>query len=219
MGIMQIISRLFKLFILACLLYSSWLMLNLSLPYLQMKPNIDFLKTKELIYHIRHWRYSFYIHVFTGLFALVAGMFQFNSYLIRNQKLVHRITGYIYLLDVLFITGPSALVMAFYANGGIPARTSFVILATLWLFTTAMAWRQALKKKFIAHGSWMLRSYALTLSAITLRTYAFLFGHFHIQMRPVHVYITIAWLSWIPNLVVAEIMIRKGFIRSLFKTG
>lgn len=214
---MQIISRLFKLIVLLCLLYCSWLMLNLTIPYLQMKSNVDFLKTKVFIYHIKHWRYSFYIHVFTSLLVLVAGIFQFNRYIITKQKLLHRISGYIYVIDVLFITGPAALVMAFYANGGIPARTSFVTLAILWLFTTGMAWRQALKKRYTTHGAWMLRSYALTLSAITLRTYAFLFGHFEIQMRPVNVYITIAWLSWIPNLIVAELMIRKGFINYLFK--
>ena len=216
---MQIVSRVFKFILLAGLLYASWLMLNLSLPYVQMKGGIDFLKTKELVYHIRHWRYSFYIHVFTSLFILVAGIFQFNKYILKNHKRLHRISGYIYVLDVLFVAGPAGLVMAFYANGGTPARASFVILAALWLFTTAMAWRQALKKKFVSHGSWMLRSYALTLSAITLRSYAFLFGYFQIQMRPVHVYITIAWLSWIPNLIIAEILIRRGYIKSLFRSA
>lgn len=214
---MHTLRRLSRYAIILCLLYASWLMLNLSVPYLQMKSNVDFLKTKELIYHLRHWRVSFYVHVFTGLFALLAGIFQFNSYIICRQKRIHRITGYIYVIDVLFITGPAALVMAFYANGGIEARASFVLLAILWLGTTAMAWTRILQRKFIDHGSWTLRSYALTLSAITLRTYAFLFGYFHIQMRPVNIYITIAWLSWIPNLLIAELLIRKGFIKSLLK--
>lgn len=214
---MRILRSVFRLLVPVCLLYTSWLMVNLSIPYLQMKSNVDFLKTKELIYHIRHWRFSFYIHVFTATFVLVAGIFQFSRYIIQKQKMLHRVSGYIYVCGVLFITGPAAFIMAWYANGGVPARASFVTLATLWLFTTAIAWKQVLKRNFVDHGAWMLRSYALTVSAITLRTYAFLFGYFQIQVRPVHIYITIAWLSWIPNLVVAEIMIRKGFVSYLLR--
>jgi hypothetical protein len=62
------------------------------------------------------------------------------------------------------------------------------------------------KRNFTKHGEWMLRSYALTLSAIMLRSYALLFDVLHIDMHPRNVYITIAWLSWVPNLLVAEVL-------------
>ncbi len=207
----------FRVVFIGFLIFTSWLMLRLSLPYTALKPNIDFLQTKQFIYHIAHWRYSFYIHVFTSIFVLVAGLFQFSSYIIRKLPLLHRISGYVYVIVVLFISGPASFIMALYANGGIPARISFTLLSIGWISFTAIAFQRVYKKRFIQHGNWMLRSYALTLSAITLRSYAFLFALLEIEMRPVHIYITIAWLSWVPNLIVAEILIRNGFIKTLLK--
>jgi hypothetical protein len=56
----------------------------------------------------------------------------------------------------------------------------------------------------------MARSYALTLSALTLRSYAMLIGLLNIEIRPASAYILISWLSWTLNLVVAEVWIRSG---------
>ncbi|MBP6721964.1 MAG: DUF2306 domain-containing protein, partial [Bacteroidia bacterium] len=59
-----------------------------------------------------------------------------------------------------------------------------------------------------AHRAWMIRSFALALSAITLRAWKWiLVGLF--EPRPMHVYMLIAWLGWTLNLLVAEIIIRK----------
>lgn len=211
------LRRVLNIALLLALLFAFWLMLDLTLPYITGVGDRDFLRTKLFVYHILHWRYSFYIHVGSSMFVLVAGLFQFNRYIINKQKMLHRVSGYVYVIVVLFISGPASFIMGLYANGGVPARTSFVLLSTLWLFTTAMAWRQAVRKRFTDHGAWMLRSYALTLSAISLRTYNFLLGLTDLQLDPVERYILIAWLSWIPNLVVAEVMIRRGFIKSVLK--
>jgi hypothetical protein len=201
--------------LLLALLYASWLMLRLTLPYTALQPGIDFLKTKVNIYYFAPWRWSFYVHVFTGLAALVAGFTQFSAYIMRRHKALHRTMGYIYVVDVLLVTGPAALVMSFYANGGLPARLSFVLQAFCWLLFTGFAFRQVLRKRFIRHGEWMLRSYALTLAAISLRTYAALLTMAHSDIRPVDKYILIAWASWVPNLLFAEWLIRRGFVRKL----
>lgn len=181
--------------LLLALVCASWLMLRLTLPYTALQPDIDFLKTKVNIYHFAPWRWSFYIHVFTGLAALIAGFTQFSGYVMRRHKTLHRAMGYVYVGDVLVVTGPTALVMSFYANGGVPAQLSFVLQALCWLLFTGIALRKALQRKFIAHGEWMLRSYALTLAAISLRTYAFLLAFVHADIRPVDKYILIAWAS------------------------
>jgi hypothetical protein len=110
---------------------------------------------------------------------------------------------------VLGISGPGGLIMGFYANGGWPARISFIILSFLWIGFTAYAFLLARKKEFFLHSDYMIRSYSLTLSAITLRIYAFLLPSV-ILLEPHTAYRLIAWLSWIPNLVIAEIIIRKG---------
>src|SRR4051812_42868261 len=124
------IRRVGYVLLLAALLYASYLMLQLTLPYTALKPGIYFLKTKVNVYHLLPWRWSFYTHVFTGLPALLAGLTQFSPYIMRHTPRLHKAMGYTYVVNVLLITGPSALVMSFYANGGIPARISFVLQAT-----------------------------------------------------------------------------------------
>lgn len=214
---MNILRRAGYFVLLVALAYAAWLMLMLTLPYTALRPGIDFLKTKTNIYYFAPWRWSFYIHVFTGFAALIAGFTQFSGYVVRKAPGLHRWMGYVYLIDVLLITGPAALFMSFYANGGIAARTSFVLQSSAWLIFTAIAWQRVMKKRFITHGEWMLRSYALALGAISLRTYAALLSYMAVDMRPVDRYILIAWSSWIPNLIVAEILIRGGFIKGLLK--
>lgn len=123
--------------------------------------------------------------------------------------MVHRFFGYAYVLVVVIFSGPAAFMMGWHANGGLPARTSFTLLAFLWVVFTASAWYYAVKRKFVVHRDFMIRSYALTLSAITLRLYTILFHSLEIHARPIDIYITTAWLSWVPNLIIAEMIIRS----------
>jgi len=193
--------------LLIALAFFSFLMLRLSLPYTVMRNDVDFLQTKQNVYHIDYWRTSFYVHVFSSIFVLLAGLTQFNTWLQKRRKNVHRLMGYIYVLLVIFITGPASFMMGWHANGGLPARTSFTLLAFLWVVFTAFAWWYASRKKFRQHRAFMIRSYALTLSAITLRLYTIGFDYLNIHARPVEIYITTAWLSWVPNLIIAEMII------------
>jgi hypothetical protein len=183
-----------------------WLMIDLTLPYLGFTYDVDFLLTKQKIIHIRHWRYSFNIHILFSIFSLVAGLTQFSRYIIRKHKKLHRYMGYVYVIDVLVLAGPSGLIMGFYANGTLWARTSFTILAALWILFTAIAYKKALNKDFVSHRNWMMRSYALTLSAITLRLLALILPRFF-HMEAFFEYTLIAWLSWTINLVIAEMLI------------
>ncbi|AFD05599.1 putative membrane protein (DUF2306) [Solitalea canadensis DSM 3403] len=201
----------YALLVLVCLtiLYGSWLMLCLSYPYLSFDKHTDFLMTKQLIYHIKTWRISFYIHVFVSTGVLIAGLFQFSTYLIKYKPALHRFLGKTYVFVILFFSGPSGLIMSYYANGGVWAKTSFIILSLLWLISTAYGWYYAVARKWQLHLNMMLRSYFLTLSALTLRTYAYLIVFFNIPLQPKMAYILIAWLSWSLNLLVAEIIIRR----------
>jgi hypothetical protein len=63
----------------------------------------------------------------------------------------------------------------------------------------------------------MLYSYALTLSAITFRLLALGFDLFDIRVRPQEVYVTIAWLSWVPNILIAHLLIKMGYIKALLR--
>lgn len=192
-----------------------YLMFRLSVPYTSFQRNIDFLATKQNVYHIDYWRYSFYAHVFTSILVLPAGFTQFNPAFFRSNW--HRRLGAIYLFTVLLISAPTGFLMGLHANGGLGAKASFVMLSSLWFLTTLLALISAKRRKFIDHGEWMLYSYALALSAITFRLLALSFDLFDVHVRPQEVYVTIAWLSWVPNLVVAHLLIKAGFIKKLFR--
>jgi hypothetical protein len=199
----------------AGLALATYLMFQLSVPYVSFQKNIDFLATKQNVYHIDYWRYAFYAHVFTSILVLPAGFTQFTKVFFRRG--LHRKLGMVYILTVLFITAPTGLLMGIHANGGLGAKASFVLLSTVWFITTLLALITAKKKRFIDHGEWMLYSYALTLSAITFRLLALGFDLFDIRVRPQEVYVTIAWLSWVPNILIAHLLIKMGYIKSLFR--
>ncbi|MFT5765421.1 MAG: hypothetical protein ACI8X3_002858, partial [Saprospiraceae bacterium] len=59
-----------------------------------------------------------------------------------------------------------------------------------------------------AHKVWMMRSYALTLSAVSLRIYQLILGHFF-YMDPVVQYLLVSWVSWLGNLMILEWKIRR----------
>ena len=80
-----------------------------------------------------------------------------------------------------------------------------------------MAFIKIKKGDFLSHTKWNIRSYALTLSAVTLRFYAYLFDVFEVQMGPKETYILLAYLSWIPNLIIAQFLIWGGYPKYLLK--
>ena len=203
--------------LLAGLAWGCWLMVKLSLPYTSFERTKDFLMTKQRVYHLTSWRTSFYVHVFTSVLILLAGFTQFSRTILQKQVRLHRWSGYIYIVTILLITGPAAIVMAFKANGGLPARASFVSLGFVWYICTCMAFMRVKQHHYLLHAEWMVRSYALTLSAITLRIYAYMFDVLQINAAPRDVYITIAWLSWVPNLLVAELIVRSRALPALMK--
>lgn len=213
----KILQRTLNVSAFVVIIYTSYLLILLSLPYIHFERDVEFLETKQLIYHIKLWRYSFYTHVFFSPIVILSGLFQFNRWIILHQPKVHRLLGYIYITTVLLISAPSALVMAFYANGGRVAQISFVILTLCWILFTWIALQRAKKGDYISHVRWTLRSYALTLSAVTLRFYAYLFDVFNIDLPPRETYILISYLSWIPNLILVQMLIRWKYVEYLLK--
>lgn len=194
---------------LAALAFFSWLMLRITLEYWPIRSDAAFLQIKQQYLGIRHWELAFWIHVFASMPPLLAGFTQFAPQLLSKFPKVHRLMGRVYVFMVCFVTAPASLVMAFYANGGITSRIAFVILAVLWLFTTAMGWRMAVQRDWRKHREWMIRSYALTLSAITLRVWKYVIVY-AFEPPPMDVYRLVAWLGFVPNILFAEWWIRRG---------
>jgi uncharacterized membrane protein len=197
---------LFPYFLGASLSLFWYLMFRIVAPYTSGATDIDFLQTKQHIIGWTAYRWSFYLHIFSSLWVLAAGLTQFSNGLLRKTPSMHRWVGRIYVAIILFISAPAAFVMSIYANGNDFTKASFMVLTVLWWLTTWWAYRAIVGGNIPKHKDWMYRSYALTLSAITLRIMQFGFATFT-DIDPETAYEIIALPSWLVNLIVAELLI------------
>ncbi len=163
-------------------------------------------KTPALLQDVM-WNIFFYMHIGTGAIALLVGWSQFNKKL-RNRRLaLHRTLGKTYVISVA-VSGVSGLYISFFATGGIIAVAGFAGLALAWMFTTWRAYTAVLARQTDRHEHWMIRSYAVCFAAVTLRTWLPLMD-FAMGMEFITAYRIVSWLCWLPNLVVAELIIRN----------
>ena len=156
--------------------------------------------------HLTERRPMFLAHVIAASVALLLGGFQFFTQLWARALAVHRWIGRSYVLAVL-IGGLSGLVVGTQAVGGIVAAVGFSLLAMSWLGSTALALWYVRTGNINAHRCWMIRSFALTFAAVTLRIYLLIFTLSGFEYAEASVYL--GWICWVPNLVFAEWYLRR----------
>ena len=147
------------------------------------------------------------LHAGGAATALLVGSLQFLPRL-RSVKGAHKWLGRVYAAGCI-VGGLAGLRLAFGSTAGPIAGLGFGTLALLWLFATTQAWRFARERRFDDHRRWMIRSFAMTFAAVTLRLYlpiAPMLGYDFVDG-----YRLTAWSSWIPNLIVAELWMRRRF--------
>ena len=149
------------------------------------------------------------IHVTGAGTALLLVAFQLLP-AIRRRRAVHRWIGRIYA-SACILGGSAGLAVAVGTTAGPIAATGFGLLAVIWIYVTAQGWLTARARRFDEHRRWMIRSFALTFAAVTLRIYMPLSMAMHLDMD--QAYRAIAWLAWVPNLVCAELYLRRGSLR------
>ncbi|MXV51273.1 DUF2306 domain-containing protein [Pedobacter sp. HMF7647] len=155
----------------------------------------------------RLWNALFYVHITFGGIALLTGWPQFSTKLRNRYLRLHRTVGKVYITSV-FLSSLAGLYVAFYASGGIVCVMGFGILAVLWFYTNTMAYTTILKRNIIQHRYWMIRNYALTFGAVTLRLWLPILANF-VFHEFIPAYRIVSWLAWVPNLFIAEIIIRN----------
>jgi uncharacterized membrane protein YozB (DUF420 family) len=190
--------------------YFSFLLLLITLQYVPYNTDVAFLRIKQDVIYLTYYKVAFFTHVYTSIFLMLLGAFQFLFPVKKSTKKWHRLSGRLYAIIVVLLSGPSGLIMAYHANGGLISQISFVILSLLWIFFTVFAVFYAMKKNIRAHQKFALRSFALTLSAISLRLFKYLIVYFF-QPEPIDAYRIVAWLGWTFNLLIVELYILYKF--------
>jgi len=160
-----------------------------------------------------------FVHAFAGGIALIIGPFQFLDGFRKRRPVVHRWIGRLYLVSIL-LGGLSAFIIAPGMISGLVGEVGLLSLAVLWLLTGWNAYRSIRKGDVKSHREWMIRSFALTFAAATLRLWL---GTLIATQLPflqtkyggdfdalfVEVYRVVMWLCWVPNIIFAEWFIQR----------
>ena len=158
----------------------------------------------------------FLAHAGGGGLALLLAPWQFAGPVRRRFTKLHRVMGRLYVTAIL-IGGTAGLLMAYQTDAGQIAQLGFGLVAVAWLTTTALAFYHGYRRNIPVHRRWMIRSTALTLAAVTLRiylgvTFGYLIPNGYVDFLTA--YIAISWLCWVPNILVAEVWIRRELAKS-----
>jgi Predicted membrane protein (DUF2306) len=190
---------------------SWWIMLGFSIlvsflasRYLTLDSSVYFPEQK-LVY-ITHST-GLIFHISGAIVANLIGPFLFVPKLRSHPFLkLHRGFGSVYLLGVL-LGGVGGLYLSFLAYGGLITQLGFMSLGVLWLWTGYRAYHHIRNKRIALHREWMIRNYSLTYAGVMLRLWQVLGMMVGLEFSLS--YAIVAWLSWIPNLLVAEWIIQK----------
>ena len=145
------------------------------------------------------------VHVAGAATALLLGPVQFLPWVRRRFPGLHRTLGRVYVIGCL-AGGVGGLFMAFGTMAGPIATTGFASLAVCWILANAQGWRLAVARRFDDHRAWMLRSFAMTFAAVTLRIYIVVLPMLGVAY--IDAYRASSFLAWIPNLILVELYLR-----------
>ncbi len=141
------------------------------------------------------------MHVLGGATVLLLGGFQFWGGLRQRWPALHRNLGRVYLV-LIGVGGLGGLMLAPYSAGGLVAHFGFGILGVLWLYSGWQAYAAIRRGDVAVHREWMMRNFAMTFGAVTLRIYLGILIALGVPFE--EAYPTVAWISWVPNLILVE---------------
>lgn len=145
-------------------------------------------------------------HIAVVAAAIIVAPWQFARTIRNRFPLVHRTMGRTYLVSG-FVGIATGTVIALGSAQGLIAGFGFLFLGIAWLMVTTVAYRMILRRDYEAHRRWMLRSFALIFGAVTLRLYIPVSNLVGIEFESS--YPVIAWINWVPNILLMEWWIRR----------
>mmetsp|Transcript_21038 Transcript_21038/g.56623 ORF Transcript_21038/g.56623 Transcript_21038/m.56623 type:complete len:296 (+) Transcript_21038:73-960(+) len=148
-----------------------------------------------------------HLHGPPALISLVLGV---HNLMLKRGTPRHIILGRIYAVCVLF-SAPMAILLALRTTSGLVGFSGFTTLAVLWASTAWLGVRAVRvhgKEGVAEHRRWMVRNYALTFSAVTIRFFGWLCTF--VSDSLLVTYSIHAWLGWVPCLLIAEAYLRDA---------
>ncbi|ROO88303.1 putative membrane protein [Actinocorallia herbida] len=159
-------------------------------------------------------RAALLVHAVGGGVALLLGPLQFAARLRERAPRLHRATGRI-VLTAIAVGGAAGLLLAPFSFAGPMGTAGFGSLALLWMLCALAAYRTIRRGNVAAHRRWATRLFALTYAGVTLRLWV-------LVLMPVlartgvpeedlfeRAYALVPFLSWVPNLLIAELLLRR----------
>lgn len=152
------------------------------------------------------WNLGFYTHILLGGLALLIGWTQFSSKIRAKNLVLHKRIGKLYVIAVM-LSSVAGIGISFFATGGMLSSLGFICLGVIWFGTTLMAYIKIRNGQVAEHQKMMVYSYAACFAAVTLRIWlpllTMIFGDF------ITAYTIVAWLCWVPNLLIATLITRR----------
>jgi len=152
------------------------------------------------------WNIGFYTHIILGGVALFIGWTQFSPKMRNRRMALHRKLGKVYVVAVL-LSALAGIYIGFFATGGWVSSAGFICLGIIWFYTTLKAYLYIKNAEIEKHQKMMVYSYAACFAAVTLRIWLPVLTMFYGDFSKA--YLVVAWLCWIPNLIVAYLITRK----------
>lgn len=196
------------------LFYTSWFVViflavclaGIALSYFDFDLTKSFLGSKQAMIGNKIWLGAFYLHLFFGAIVTLVAIPLFFSKIISFKAKLHKQLGKVYIGSILFVSGPTGLYLAFFAEGGQFATIGFILMSMAWMIPTYIAFQRIIKGDVQGHYNWMIRSYAMTLSGVTLRLFTPIASrYFNFDYETT--FILSAYIPWIINLLLGEVLV------------
>lgn len=201
--------KIIKIMAVFAVIIFSILMLKTISQYISGDKNIGFLAFKQQVIENPYWMAFFYIHIFSITLCLLAGLTQFSSQFLKDNKSLHRIIGKMYVYNILIINVPACFVLGLFSNGRLTGISGFLIQDILWAYFTVIAVFSIKKGNMIKHRNYMILSYAITTTAITFRIIKNLVYDENVYDYELFYGINV-WLALIINLLIAFWVIKTN---------
>lgn len=159
-------------------------------------------------------RGAFYVHLTFAGAALLISPLQFSARARNRLPRLHRAVGRA-LIAAIVVGGTAGVVISTVSPAGLVGTAGFGLLGVLWIGFALTGLRAIVRRDVAAHRRWMVRTFALTYAGVMLRLWTSLLMAF-LALAGIddpaafdRGYLAMPFLSWVPNLLLAEWLLRR----------